>query len=273
VTLEGNRIHYIDEGTGPVLLFLHAVPLWSFQYRAIITALRDRFRCIALDFPGFGLSTAAPGFHNTLLGTSRLVERFIRELGLSAITLVGHDTGCAIGLGVVGRYPEWFGGLVISNSFAWPLREYPSIYRFIKVLGSRPGRFMIVNFNLVIRLTLKMVAGGKLTTTERAAYSRPFAERERRHHQHDMFRSVTRSDDYLSDLDARLRALGDMPVLLLFADNDPTYKAGFLTRYERMFPQHRSVLIAGSDHFPQEYAPQQMATAIRDWWDTAVAHG
>src|SRR5579871_4278354 len=67
LTLEGHRIHYIDEGSGPVLLFLHAIPLWSFQYRTIIARLRDRFRCIALDYPGFGLSTTAPGYHGTLL--------------------------------------------------------------------------------------------------------------------------------------------------------------------------------------------------------------
>jgi haloalkane dehalogenase len=96
MTLEGNRIHYIDEGAGPVLLFLHTMPVWSFQYRTIIKGLRDRFRCIALDYPGFGLPAAAPGFRNTLLGHSRLVEGFIRDLALSEVTLVVYAVGgCA----------------------------------------------------------------------------------------------------------------------------------------------------------------------------------
>jgi haloalkane dehalogenase len=268
--LQGHRIHYIDEGSGPVLLFLHAVPLWSFQYRAIIKELRQRFRCIALDYPGFGLSTAAPGYHATLLGTARLVEGFIRALGLSAITLVGHDASCAIGLGVVGRAPHLFKGLVLSNGFAWPLEEYPGIFRALRVVGSRPVGLLIVHANILIRLTLKIVAGGQLTGAERAAYRGPFVERGRRHHQHDMFRTLTRSGDYLRDLADQLRPLGALPALLLFSDDDSTYKAGFMARYERMFPRHRSVLIAGAGHILQEHAPGQMAMAITDWWDTAT---
>ena len=49
IELGGNRVHYVDEGTGPVLLFLHGQPAWSFLYRNIIKDLRADFRCIALD--------------------------------------------------------------------------------------------------------------------------------------------------------------------------------------------------------------------------------
>src|SRR5262245_26521087 len=58
VEVDGARIHYVDEGRGPALLFLHGAPNWSFFYREFVSALRDDFRCIALDFPGFGLSAA-----------------------------------------------------------------------------------------------------------------------------------------------------------------------------------------------------------------------
>jgi len=50
------RIHYIDEGEGPPLLLCHGNPTWSFLYRNIVIGLRDRFRCIAPDYLGFGLS-------------------------------------------------------------------------------------------------------------------------------------------------------------------------------------------------------------------------
>ena len=59
---EGCRVHYIDEGAGPTLLFLHGNPTWSFLYRNIVGDLRDSFRCIALDYPGFGLSSAHDGY-------------------------------------------------------------------------------------------------------------------------------------------------------------------------------------------------------------------
>ena len=58
IDVGGNILHYVDEGSGSILLFLHANPLWSFTYRHAIQALRPNFRCIAVDYPDFGLSTA-----------------------------------------------------------------------------------------------------------------------------------------------------------------------------------------------------------------------
>jgi haloalkane dehalogenase len=269
LTLDGHRLHYIDEGSGPLLLFLHGNPLWSFQYRNIIGPLRDRFRCIALDYPGFGLSEARPGYVQSLTANSTLVERIIAALGLTDVTLVVFDTSVSIGLGVVVRKPEWFRALIISNGFAWPLTEDPAIYRFIRIVASRPFRFMVMNFNLLLRYTAANLGG--LSQAEKRAYLMPFAERSNRRHQHDLFRSIVNSGDYLLDLKGRLPQIRDLPTLLAFADSDPTYKAGWLSRYEDLFANHRSVLIEGSHHFPQEYNPGAMVAAIRDWWDETMA--
>jgi haloalkane dehalogenase len=68
------RVHYVDEGSGPVILLCHGNPTWSFLYRDIIRGLRDHFRCIAPDYLGFGLSDRPPGFdyrieeHATVVG-------------------------------------------------------------------------------------------------------------------------------------------------------------------------------------------------------------
>ena len=107
VEIESNRIHYIDEGSGPILFFLHPSIGWSFIYADIIKELRTRFRCIALDLPGYGLSPAAPGYQHTLTNDSRLVERFIQALGLTEISLFAHDITGSISLGASKRFlPE-----------------------------------------------------------------------------------------------------------------------------------------------------------------------
>src|ERR1035438_5030215 len=62
VELSGNVVHYVDEGEGPILLMLHGNPTWSFVYRDVIAQLSGSFRCIAPDYPGFGLSSPAPGY-------------------------------------------------------------------------------------------------------------------------------------------------------------------------------------------------------------------
>ncbi len=59
------RLHYVDEGSGQPILLLHGNPTWSFLYRNVIARLRDRFRCVAVDYLGFGLSERPSGFAYT----------------------------------------------------------------------------------------------------------------------------------------------------------------------------------------------------------------
>ena len=94
----GTRIHYVDEGEGEILLMLHGNPSWSFLYRKMITNLKHKFRCIALDYPGFGLSEAPPDFSFLPREHSHVVERFVDELGLKNMTIVVQDWGGPIGL-------------------------------------------------------------------------------------------------------------------------------------------------------------------------------
>ena len=58
-------IHYVDEGEGRPIFLMHGNPDWSFLYRRIILGLRDRFRCVAADYPGFGLSVHPEGYEYT----------------------------------------------------------------------------------------------------------------------------------------------------------------------------------------------------------------
>lgn len=80
--VDGNMIHYIDEGQGPTLLMLHGNPTWSFLYRHIVRQLAAHFRCIALDYPSFGLSTAKADCGFTPREHSAIVEQFVHQLGL-----------------------------------------------------------------------------------------------------------------------------------------------------------------------------------------------
>ena len=61
----GPKVHYVDEGQGRPVLMFHGNPTWSFLYRNVIQQLRGRFRCIAVDYPGFGLSERPSGYGYT----------------------------------------------------------------------------------------------------------------------------------------------------------------------------------------------------------------
>ena len=80
--LDGHLVHYVDEGDGPPLLLLNGNPSWSFGWRDVILGLRDTFRCVAPDYPGFGLSRAAPGYDYRPGSHSVVVERLVDHLGL-----------------------------------------------------------------------------------------------------------------------------------------------------------------------------------------------
>ncbi len=92
---KGVTIHYVDEGTGPVILMLHGNPTWSFLYRKMIAELKGDFRVIAPDYPGFGLSPTPPNYDFLPSTHSDLVDAFIDQLELKDIILVMQDWGGA----------------------------------------------------------------------------------------------------------------------------------------------------------------------------------
>ena len=103
--IDGHRVHFVDEGAGPPLLLLNGNPSWSFGWRDVILGLRGSFRCIAPDYPGFGLSEAAAGFDYTPRSQSQVVERLVDLLGLDGMVVFGYAWGGPIGLGLAGPPP------------------------------------------------------------------------------------------------------------------------------------------------------------------------
>src|SRR3954451_9029968 len=154
VEANGARVHYVDEGSGPTLLMLHGNPTWSFLYRDVIKGLSDGHRCIALDYPGFGLSGAPPGYSFTAAEHAAVVERFVEALDLRDVTLMVQDWGGPIGFWVARRHPERFARFVIGNTWAWSLRDRLSASLFSRALGGRVGRRLILRRNLFVERIL-----------------------------------------------------------------------------------------------------------------------
>src|SRR6185503_14818926 len=114
------RVHYIDEGEGPAILFLHGNPTWSFLYRGVVTRLRRRFRCVAVDYPGFGLSEHPDDYGYTPPEHADVVSELIEALDLRGLTIVGHDWGGPIGMKAALDHADRMRGLVMSNTWYWP---------------------------------------------------------------------------------------------------------------------------------------------------------
>src|SRR4051795_3387217 len=104
--LDGHAVHYVDEGDGPPLLMLHGNPTWSFTWREVIKGLRGSHRCIAPDLPGFGLSSAPPGYGFTPREHAEAIGRLVEKLDLREVTLLVQDWGGPIGFAIAGEQPD-----------------------------------------------------------------------------------------------------------------------------------------------------------------------
>ncbi len=117
------RVHYIDEGTGPVIVFFHGNPTWSFLYRNIIAGLRDRFRCIAPDYLGFGLSERPSGFTYRIEEHAAVMGELVDHLELEQYLSMGQDWGGPISMAVGTERAERVRGVVLGNTWFWPTAE------------------------------------------------------------------------------------------------------------------------------------------------------
>src|SRR5262245_9969418 len=115
LALDGYRYHYVDEGQGEPLLFVHGNPTWSFYWRNLIERYRGQFRAIAPDHMGCGLSEKPARYEYRLARHINNLKQLIERLDLKGITLVAHDWGGAIGLGAASQMPERFARLVLMN--------------------------------------------------------------------------------------------------------------------------------------------------------------
>ena len=263
--INGSRVHYVDEGSGPTLLLLHGNPTWSFLYREIILGLRDRYRCVAVDYPGFGLSTAASGYGFTGAEHADVLERLVSRLDLTDVTMMVQDWGGPIGFAVAVRQPERFAAFVIANTWAWPKNDLPT-QLFSRVLGGTIGRRLILNRNLFVEKILPAgLRRASLSDAVMGAYRGPFPTPAARRPTAVLPREILAARPLLDEVARGLPRLRDRPALIVWPTGDPAFRAPERRRWEGLFPDHRTALVQGAGHFIQEDAPAEIVALIRGW--------
>jgi haloalkane dehalogenase len=261
----GSRVHYIDEGTGPPLLLLHGNPTWSFLYRDIVTGLRGRYRCLAVDHPGFGLSSAAPGYGFTPAEHAGVLEQLILRLDLTELTMMVQDWGGPIGFAVATRHPERFAAFVIGNTWAWPKSD-PGTQLFSRLVGGAIGRRLIQHRNLFVE---RILPGGvrrrELPEAVMNAYRGPFPTPASRRPTAVFPREILASRPFLADVEGLLPRLRDRPALIVWPTGDVAFRDRERRRWEQLFPNHRTVSLDGAGHYIQEDAADEIVAAVRSW--------
>ena len=156
IGIEGSKMHYLDVGQGPVLLFVHGIPEWSMTYALMIAELSGSFRCIVPDHLGFGLSDKSFDLELKSSDHSRRLLAFIEALELNNINLVVHDFGGPIGIGSLVQRPELFLSLTVCNTWLWDLSQTRT-GKILKKMQGALGRWLYLSYGFSVKF---MAANG-----------------------------------------------------------------------------------------------------------------
>ena len=265
VEIGGARLHYVDEGAGPILVMLHGNPTWSFVYRHLIKALRNRTRCIAVDLAGFGLSDPPQDFSFLPAEQAELIAGFLDRLDIRDATLIAHDWGGPIGLAAMLRTQRRIAGLCLGNTWAWPVNGDFHFEWFSKLMGGPIGRFGTNRHAIFINgLLPASMKRRKLSDAEMHAYRAPFANGRTRRPMHVFPQQITAARDWLAELEQGVRRF-EGPVRLVWPENDIAFRDKELKRWQEIFPRASIARIPQCGHFLWEDAPDDCLAAIEAW--------
>lgn len=280
----GFRMHYVDEGPrdGQVILCLHGEPTWGYLFRDLIAALRGTYRVVVPDHMGFGKSATPSDRSYWLQDHIDNLERFVLALDLRAVTLVMHDFGGPVGMGLAARHPERirrvvsingptpFGqpGLVerltanakVSPWFQWILKAQ-SEGRLEAVLGE-------LGFNILSTLKLNGFENhARISDTWLRAYGAPFPAPAECAGAIGWAKGFAIGAHRFEVPDAAARqAIQSKPALAIWGAADRTLHAEhFLPLFSKLFPQAPIHKLDGVGHYSPEDAPETISALVTEF--------
>jgi cis-3-alkyl-4-acyloxetan-2-one decarboxylase len=264
------KFHYIDEGEGEVLLFLHGNPTWSFYYRNLIQSFQGRYRCIAPDHIGCGLSDKPQVYNYTLKTHIDNLEKLIDFLSLKNITLVLHDWGGAIGMGLAVRRPELIKRLVLFNTASFLSLDIPLRLRLCRIplLGTIAIRYL----NLFVKGVLFFGTNRqkKMEKSVRAGYLAPYDTFKNRIANLKFVQDIpmeisVASYSVIQNIESNLKKFKGLPILIIWGSGDFCFNSNFLNKWRDFFPAAEVHEISNAGHLVLEDAKDQIIPWVDDF--------
>lgn len=274
VDVYGSRIHYVDEGGGDPVLFLHGNPTSSYLWRNILPHLTPHARCIAPDLIGMGRS-GKPDIDYRFVDHARYIEAFIEKLDLKNLTLVLHDWGSALGLHYAMRHEPNVRGLAFMEAILKPARwdKFPKDFKAGFKLFRTPGIgwLLIAVMNVFLKQILPKATLRPLTPEEKGHYEAPYPRfRDRKPlwvwpneipidgHPADVHRIV----------EAYSRALqqSDLPKLLFYARPGGIIGPEMVSWCRNHLKHLETVELGKGIHYLQEDHPHRIGEDLLRWY-------
>jgi len=274
VEVEGSKMHYVEEGAGDPVLFLHGDPTSSYLWRNVIPHVSPMARCIAPDLIGMGKSDK-PDLEYRFVDHSRYVDGFIEALGLRNITFVIHDWGSALGFHYARRHEENVKGLAFMEAIVRPTTwaEFPEQFRQMFQALRTPGvsEKMILEQNFMVEGLLPGAVLRKLTDEEMDRYREPYPDPASRK---PIWRwpNEVPIDGEPADVTEIVQAYSDwfgksdLPKLLLYAQPGAAVTQSVVEWCRQNMRNLKGVDIGAGSHFVQEDQPHAIGEAIAEWY-------
>ena len=268
--LEGNRLHYVDEGpkeSAQSIVCVHGNPTWSFYYRSIICRFKDAHRSLAVDHIGCGLSDKPQDYDYCLANhTSNLVAWF-DALDLRNVVLVVHDWGGAIGLGAAVERPDRIAKLMILNTAAFPPPYLPlriAACRF-PMLGSLAIRYLNAFAGTATWMAIDRLP--RLSTAARDGLLYPYrtpADRIAidRFVQDIPMSRKHRTYSVLERLEEQLPTLASKPTRIVWGAKDWCFRMECLDRLKLAFPNANVRELSDVGHYVMEEASAEVVEEL-----------
>ena len=270
------RYHYLDEGNGSPLVFVHGNPTWSFYWRHLVREFSHDYRAIAVDHIGCGLSDKPAGYSYTLQQHQQNLKTLVEHLDLQDITLVVHDWGGAIGLGSLLQVPERLSRVILLNTGAFPPFYVPWRIRLCRfpLLGS----FAIRYFNLFARAALSMAVAKRerMTSPVKQGLLAPYNSAANRVAIDGFVRDIpfTRRHqtwNVLAQLEAQLASISHLPVQIIWGMKDWCFDGRCLQRFETMFPNAEVHRLEDAGHYVLEDAHEKILPMMRSFLESTAS--
>ena len=265
-TPRGHVMHYVDEGAGETVVFVHGNPAWSFEFRHLIAGLRSEFRCVAPDHVGFGLSSRSdrkedhhPEVH------AEAFAALLDDLELQDVTLFLTDWGGPIGLDFARRHPDRVKRLVIANTWCWPVNRDPHFWFFSRMMASPLGQYLIKRRNFFVNGVMPKAVGNKDALSAEAMEHYRLAQPSpaERAANAALPGYIVGATKWLGEIWEERSALVGKPALVLWGAKDIAFRTKELDRWRSELSDCEVHEFADCGHFLAEEAPERILPLLR----------
>ncbi len=266
--LHGDRLAYVDEGEGEVIMLLHGMAGSSQTWRSVIRPLSRKYRVVAPDLPGHGQS-AKPRSDYSLGAFAAVLRDLFDELGIRRATIVGHSLGGGVAMQFSYQHPDYCERLILVDSGGLG----PDVGLTLRML-SAPGAELIMP---IIAPQPVLNAGERVWSWfHKIGMSSPRGEEIWRSYsslsdaatRQAFLRTLRSVVDYrgqcVSAL-SRLSSRKDLPIMAIWGDQDAIIPVEHAYAVQEVRPDIRLEVLSGVGHFPQAERPTEVAELIDDF--------